>query len=337
MHLIHDAELGAFNGFGVSARARALARVEHWYDIESLSGAPEWQGLPVLIIGDGTNILFRRDFPGLVVRVENRGIQVIEKDDEQVLVRVAAGENWAELVKWCASRFYWGIENLADIPGCVGAAPIQNIGAYGCELSECLESVTAWDRNGECWSTLDLERCGLGYRTSRFRDEDTHRFVITEIALRLSRHGTPRMDYPGVADAIGPAGRGITPMDMVQAISKIRASKLPDPRRLGNAGSFFKNPIVDIEVADDLGRRHPGLVAFPQPGGKSKLSAAWLIDQCGWKGRREGDAGVYFAHALVLVNHGAATGQDIWKLAGKIQTEVHERFGINLEPEPTVI
>jgi UDP-N-acetylmuramate dehydrogenase len=338
MHLIHDAQLRPFNAFGVPARARALARVKHWHEVEQLTTDPEWQEHPMLILGDGTNCLFRQDFQGLVLRIENRGIQIIEESSEDVLVRIAAGENWSKLVIWCAGRLFWGVENLANIPGSAGAAPIQNIGAYGCELAQVLESVTAWDQQKESWTTLTREDCGFGYRSSRFKNEDAGRFVITEIALRLAKHGQPVVDYPGVSEALGPVDLAdATPEDLVRAITAIRSRKLPDPRQLGNAGSFFKNPLVDADTADSLGREWPEMPRYPQTDGRSKLSAGWLIDQCQWKGRRMGDAGVYFAHALVLVNHGQASGQELWQLAKQIQADVHKKFGLNLEPEPTII
>jgi len=338
MHLIKDADLLSFNALAVPARAQALARLEHWYEVENLAETPEFAELPLLILGGGTNVVFRGDFPGLALRIENQGIQIVEEEADVVLVRVAAGEDWASFVRWAARRLLWGIENLAAIPGCVGAAPIQNIGAYGCEVGDVLDSVTAWDRSEDRWVTLDRDACGLGYRSSRFRDEDQGRFILTEIALRLRRHGEPNLSYPGVAQALPDAGGSArpTPLDLVQTITRIREAKLPDPRVIGNVGSFFKNPVVSREIAAKLLAEHPRMAHF-SAGDRVKLAAAWLIEACGWKGHREGSVGVYEKHALVLVNRGGASGADVWRLAGRIQASVHDVFGINLEPEPTIV
>jgi UDP-N-acetylmuramate dehydrogenase len=338
MRLNRNANLVACNAFAVAARAKALATINHWYELDSVTALPEWQQLPVLVLGSGTNILFRDDFPGLVLHIANRGVDVIEESDDHVFVRVAAGENWHNLVCWSVQRGLWGIENLAMIPGTVGAAPVQNIGAYGVEVSDTLQSVKAFDRLRSRWVTLSNQDCQFGYRRSRFRDDEPERFLITEVVLRLARDGVPRNEYPGVVSELQKvSANDHGPADVAEAIMRLRSKKLPDPEEIGNAGSFFKNPVVTADRLESLLANEPEAPAVELKDGSFKLSAAWLIDQCGWKGHREGDAGVYLRHALVLVNYGTATGAEIWNLACQIQTSVVERYGIVLEPEPLVL
>ncbi len=336
MHLTRNADLRGHNTFAVAARAYALAQIDHWYQLEPLLALDDVAERPLLILGGGSNILFRGDFPGVVLKINNRGIRPIQEDRERVFVRVAAGVEWHELVLWAAGRGLWGIENLAFIPGRVGAAPIQNLGAYGTDLSETLRWVKAFDRDQRAWRTLTRDECALDYRSSRFKDLEPDRFVITEVLLELKVDGAPRTDYPGVKEALAELKTGTpSPARIAAAITRIRQRKLPDPERLPNAGSFFKNPIVSPAVAERLRDRHESLPAWPAGEGL-KLSAAWLIERCGWKGHREGDAGVAPQHALVLVNYGGASGVQIWDLARRIQDSVFERFGIRLEPEPQI-
>ncbi|MDJ0654302.1 MAG: UDP-N-acetylmuramate dehydrogenase [Xanthomonadales bacterium] len=336
MQLSWDVDLRPLNTLRVPARAWGMARVEHWYHLESVLQHPEVQNRPLLALGGGSNVLFRRDFPGLILRIENQGIQILEEEEDHLFVRVAAGESWHDLVQWSVRRGFWGIENLAFIPGLTGAAPIQNIGAYGTELSECLESVQAFDRQQARWRTLSREQCRLAYRSSRFRDDEPDRFLIAEIVLRLSRRGLPRTDYPGISQTL--ADMDVTdpgPVEMAECITRLRKAKLPDPLVVPNVGSFFKNPIVDRDQAERLQTSHPRLPVF-DTGSQAKLSAGWMIEQCGWKDFAEGDAAVSSRHALVLVNRGTATGQQIWDLALRIEASVFEKFGVRLEPEPQV-
>ncbi len=337
MLLTRDADLSGYSTFAVPARAHALAQIDHWYQLEPLLAIDELAHRPLLILGGGSNVLFRRDFPGVVLRIRNRGIVVLEEDDERVFVRVAAGVDWHQLVLWSTQRALWGIENLAFIPGRVGAAPIQNIGAYGAELGETLRWVKAFDRDQGRWATLTRDECALGYRTSRFKDTEPERFVITEILLELRLGGAPRTDYPGVREAlIELEVDEVGPAEMAAAITRVRRAKLPDPGRLPNAGSFFKNPMVAEGVYRQLRDRYPRLPAWPTDDG-AKLSAAWMIERCGWKGHRNGDAGVAPQHALVLVNYGGASGSQIWDLARRIQDSVFAKFGVRLEPEAQIL
>lgn len=336
MHLTHDADLSGLNTLAVGARAHALAQIDHWYQLEPLLALDELAERPLLILGGGSNVLFRGDFPGVVLRINNRGIRPIQEDATRVFVRAAAGVEWHELVLWTTRRRLWGIENLAFIPGRVGAAPIQNIGAYGVELSETLRWVKAFDREQRRWRTLSKDDCALAYRSSRFKDDEPERFVITEILLELRLDGSPRTDYPGVGEALAELETDTpSPAQVAAAITRIRQRKLPDPERLPNAGSFFKNPTVSPAVAERLRTRYDALPWWPV-GDRVKLSAAWLIERCGWKGHRDGDAGIAPQHALVLVNYGRASGSELWRLARRIQNSVFETFGVRLEPEAQI-
>lgn len=338
MQLKHNVPLDALNSFGVRASAWAGISIEHWYELEDALEQIEDSQRPLLVMGGGSNILFREDFPGACLWVRNRGIRPLDEENGRLFVRVAAGECWHDLVCWAAQRNLWGIENLALIPGWCGAAPIQNIGAYGVELRECLVSVKAFDLEQKRWRELGNADCHFGYRSSRFRDIDADRFIITELLLALRRDGRPRLEYPGVSEAIVEAGlEEPTALQMAQLISGIRQRKLPDPSVLGNVGSFFKNPTTSEKRAAELSQRHPEMPRYPHTAGRVKLSAAWMIDQCGWRGHREGDAGVSHEHALVLVNYGKATGRELWKLALQIQASVFERYGVRLEPEPLIL
>ncbi|MDX1442676.1 MAG: UDP-N-acetylmuramate dehydrogenase [Gammaproteobacteria bacterium] len=290
---------------------------------------------PPLVLGEGSNCLFTRDYDGLVIRVTLEGIKRHDLDDGATRLVVAAGENWHRFVRWTLDQGLAGIENLALIPGTVGAAPIQNIGAYGVEVESCIASVTAYDRNVREFVELAREDCGFAYRDSIFKQEP-HRYVVTAVSFDLRKEFTPHLDYAGLRERL--ATRGITdpgPVDVADAVESLRREKLPDPALLGNAGSFFKNPVVAGETAAKLRERHPDMPAFDTPAG-TKLSAGWLIEQAGMKGYRDGDAGISDRHALVLVNHGNATGEQLWAVAAKVREAVRESFGIELEPEPRV-
>jgi len=253
------------------------------------------------------------------------------------VVRAEAGAGWDALVDWTLARGLAGLENLALIPGLVGAAPIQNIGAYGVEVAECIAVVEAWDRGSGRMVRLDPPDCGFGYRDSVFK-RAPDRWIVTAVEFRLSRNGAPRLGYAGVReelDAMAIANAG--PAEVAGAVRRLRRRKLPDPAVIGNAGSFFKNPVVTAESAERLRSGHADLPVYPAGPGKAKLSAAWLIEHCGWRGAREGDAGVAAQHALVLVNHGHASGAELLALARRVAASVEVRFGVRLEPEPRIV
>jgi UDP-N-acetylmuramate dehydrogenase len=332
-----DASLRALNSFGVEARAAGLARVRDLDALPGLLDDPAWRERPLLVLGDGSNVLFTRDFDGLVLRIEAQRIQQSAWEGDDAVVRVEAGRNWHDFVRWSVDAGFGGLENLSLIPGTVGAAPIQNIGAYGVELDSRIEAVEVHDRAARRFDVLDRAACGFAYRDSVFKREPG-RWIVTAVRFRFPPTWTPNLDYAGVRDELAARGVAVpTPASVSEAISAIRRRKLPDPALLGNAGSFFKNPVVTAAQAQALGGAHPGMPSWPAGDGRSKLSAAWLIEKAGLKGHREGDAGVSAQHALVLVNHGAASGAQVAALARRVQDAVQSRFGVPLEPEPLIL
>ena len=281
-------------------------------------------------------MLFTGDFNGTVLLMSTRGVQV-ESDGDGTRIAVAAGECWDDFVRWTLGQGYAGLENLILIPGTVGAAPIQNIGAYGCEVAEFVESVEAWDIRERRVVMLDHATCAFGYRDSLFKREPG-RYIVTAVRFVLPRSRPLRTDYAGIEDELRRMGVDKpAPFHVAEAVVHLRTHKLPDPAVIGNAGSFFKNPIVEAAVAAALISEYPEMAAWPQPDGRSKLSAGWMIEAAGFKGLREGDAGISNRHALVLVNHGHATGPQLWSLAQQVMLGVREKFGVQLEPEPVVI
>jgi len=325
--------LRSLNTFAVDARAALLVTLETEEDILR---APSFDPARDVLLGGGSNVLFCSDVPGTVFLNRIQGIDILGQDDQQMLIEVGAGENWHALVMWSLDKGLSGLENLSLIPGSVGAAPIQNIGAYGVELASVLDRVTAWDTVAARWVTFDRDACELGYRDSRFRSRQPDRFLITSVRLRLDRQFRPQLAYDGLRDALADT-EDLSARRVSEAVIRLRRSKLPDPAVIGNAGSFFKNPVVDSDRADELSDRFPALPGWPEPDGRVKLSAAWMIEHCGLKGYRAGDAAVSERHALVLVNHGQATGAEILQLAERVRETVAESFAIRLEPEPRII
>jgi len=333
--IVRNASLAEFSTFRLPATAAELVALE---DADALPDLLDTE-LPLMLLGGGSNTVFVDDFAGRVVVNRLRGIDSEIIDRDRVLVTAAAGEDWHELVRWTLDRGLWGIENLAMIPGLVGAAPMQNIGAYGVELAHCLESVEAFDRHTGRVERLAASECDLDYRDSRFKSADRGRFVILGIRLELMMHGTPVLEYPSLLEELERHGHAQPedPRTVAAAVMRVRKRKLPDPAVIPSAGSFFKNPVVKNPVAEDLVEQNPDLPNWPDKPGFTKLSAGWLIDQLGWRGRSVGGAAVYARHALVLVNRGVATGSDVLELARAIQANVSERFGIALEPEPVLV
>jgi UDP-N-acetylmuramate dehydrogenase len=344
--LIENASLATRNTLRVAAKARLLAEIHDATKLPELLAFPAIRNRPLLVLGEGSNVLFTGDFDGTVLVMATRGVHVeplaprgvqVESDGDTARIAVAAGERWDDFVRWTLGQGYAGMENLILIPGTVGAAPIQNIGAYGCEVAEFVESVEAWDTREHRVVMLDHATCAFGYRDSLFKREPG-RYIVTAVRFVLPRQRELRTDYAGIQDELRRMGVDRpAPFHVAEAVVHLRTKKLPDPDVIGNAGSFFKNPIVDAATAEALKRNHSELPAWPQPDGRCKLSAAWLIEAAGFKGMREGDAGISNRHALVLVNHGNATGPQLWALAQKVMHGVREKFGIQLEPEPVVI
>ena len=335
--LIEDAPLAARNTLRVAARAALLAEVHDASALPELFAYPAVRTGDILVLGEGSNVLFTGDYAGTVIAMATRGVEVLDDDGTRALIRVAAGERWDDFVRWSLGRGYAGLENLILIPGTVGAAPLQNIGAYGVEVGEFIDAVEVWDRPSQRAVTLDRGACDFVYRDSIFK-RVPDRWLITAVVFALPHAHALRLDYAGVREEL--AAMGVTqpaPFHVAEAVLRLRTRKLPDPAVIGNAGSFFKNPVVPATQAGALKREHPDLPAWPVPGDHAKLSAAWLIEACGFKGLREGDAGISNRHALVLVNHGQARGAELWALAQRVQAGVRERFGVELEPEPRIL
>jgi UDP-N-acetylmuramate dehydrogenase len=342
--IIEHARLDARNTFGVRATAPMLVEVADVAALPGLFANPMLRDGPVLVLGGGSNLLFVGDPPGAVLSLAAHGIGILEDDGTTAIVRADAGLGWHDCVLWTLRHGLCGLENLALIPGTVGAAPIQNIGAYGVEVRDCIHAVEAFDRRSGGVVRFTAGECEFAYRDSLFKRDPEH-YVVTAVEFALSCTPALKLDYAGIRDELramgidGPPGAA----QVADAVIRIRRRKLPDPAVLGNAGSFFKNPIVPAATAERLLSAHPGMPAFRGSSDDTrKLSAAWLIDQCGWKGYRnidgpDGDAGVSDAHALVLVNHGNATGAQLLALARRIAASVQERFGVAIEPEPRLI
>ena len=336
--LVENARLDARNTFGVAARAPMLVEVADAAVLPELFGYAMLRDGPVLVLGGGSNLLFAGDPEGAVLALNAQHIAILEDDGETAIVRADAGVEWHAFVLWTLGHGLAGLENLALIPGTVGAAPIQNIGAYGVEVRESTHAVHAFDRTTHTMTTLTPAQCAFAYRDSVFK-HDPDRYVVTAVDFRLSRTARLRTDYAGVGDELAAMGIDAPRASQVaEAVCRIRRRKLPDPAVIGNAGSFFKNPIVARAQAEALQAEHPALPVFRGADDDSrKLSAGWLIDACGWKGHRDGDAGVAPSHALVLVNHGHATGEALLALARRIADSVRARFGIAIEPEPRIV
>lgn len=336
--IIENKSLKALNTFGIEASARYYAGVENSGEIKSVLA--EWRGmnLPLLVLGGGSNVLFTKDFEGFILHMCNKGIQVTGEDEGHIFVRVEAGEVWDDFVQFCIDRGLGGVENLVAIPGSAGAAPVQNIGAYGAEVKDVIEEVTLRLLEDGREHVIHASECTFGYRTSLFKTSLKGKVVITSVLFRLKKHPVVNPGYGDVQRKLEEAGidrPGIG--DISSIIRGIRANKLPDPQTTGNAGSFFKNPVVDTFMYAKLLEENPALPFYPQADGLVKLAAGWLIEQCGLKGYRRGDAAVHSRQALVLINHGNASGRQIIALAAHVIETVWQRFGVRLEPEVNIL
>ena len=333
--------LRSSNTFGIDACAPRLVEVDEADALPGLlaAGLLGDASAPAMVLGGGSNLLFAGDPECTLLRLCGARIDIIDdRDPAHVVVRAEAGVDWHALVMWSLAQGLGGLENLALIPGTVGAAPIQNIGAYGVEVGERIVAVEAFDRERGSAVRLDRDACAFAYRDSRFK-RAPDREIVTAVEFALSRHSAPRLGYAGLGEELAAMGIVVpAPADVGEAVIRLRRRKLPDPARIGNAGSFFKNPLVPTAQAQALVAEHPDLPLYPAGDpGRRKLSAAWLIEACGWKGHRDGDAGVSAGHALVLVNHGSASGQELLDLAIRIRDSVQARFGVALEPEPRIV
>tara|TARA_R110001599_G_scaffold171353_1_gene362238 strand:+ start:244986 stop:246014 length:1029 start_codon:yes stop_codon:yes gene_type:complete len=330
-----DFSLLAHNTFGIDAKAQAYLPVLSVDTLRAVRSDAVLSALPRLILGGGSNILLTRDFPGLVLHMQMTGIEITSEDEHATYVRAAAGENWHRFVRWTLAQGLGGLENLSLIPGSIGAAPIQNIGAYGVEIKDSLHSLTLLDMTTGEQKTLSNAECAFGYRDSVFKHSLRDRAVVLDVTFALPKKWQPQLRYADVQQELDRRGNSTpTAQNISDAVIAIRTRKLPDPAVIGNAGSFFKNPVVTVAQRDALLTSYPNLVSHAQADGSVKLAAGWLIDQCGWKGRTAGAAGVYENQALVLVNRGGASGQEVVQLAAAIQEDVAKRFDVKLEPEP---
>ncbi|MES2165232.1 MAG: UDP-N-acetylmuramate dehydrogenase [Pseudomonadota bacterium] len=330
--------LQSLNTFGIAASAHAYLRVTETEQLLGVFADAAWVSAPKLVLGGGSNLLLTGDFPGLVLHIALQGREVLAGDESHHYVRAAAGENWHEFVQWTLAQGVGGLENLSLIPGTVGAAPIQNIGAYGLETKDVFHSVTVFDPSNGGTRTMDAAACRFGYRDSIFKQEGGRHLIILDVCFALPKQWQPNLRYAELAQAVAEQGLAAPSAQQVaDTVIAIRRRKLPDPAVIGNAGSFFKNPVVTGAQCAALLERFPTLVHHAQPDGSEKLAAGWLIDQCGWKGRNLGAAGVYPKQALVLVNNGGAKGSDVVALARAIQADVQARYGVLLEPEPVFI
>lgn len=330
-----DIDLTPRNSFRVRQRAARLVEFDTADDLRSLfadGGPARWT-----VLSGGNNILFTRDYDGVLLTPVACGIETLDDDGCTALVRVDAGVEWDDLVEWAVARGLWGIENLSLIPGKAGAAPVQNIGAYGCEAKDAIERVHLFRTDTLREETLEAAACRFGYRESIFKHELRGRAVITAIEIRLSHTAAPKLGYGDVEREVAARG-GATLRNIRDAIIAIRQAKLPDTAVLGNAGSFFKNPSVELSVAERLQAEWPEMPLYPsQEAGKAKLAAGWLIDRAGMKGYREGSVGVHERQALVLVNHGGATGSEVIALARKVQAAVRDKFGVEIDTEVNIL
>lgn len=328
--------LRQYNTFGMQVNAREYTEISEESQIPALLRLIGRYDGKVLFLGGGSNMLFTQDFNGLVVRIATKGIEIVDQDDEFVYVRGMAGETWDDFVQYCVLRNFGGLENLSLIPGNVGSCPIQNIGAYGVEVKDTFYMLDAVSlRTGE-FREFFPDECAFGYRSSAFKHELKGQYLILSVTFRLRKHPVLNTSYGSIPAELESLGEEPTVRSVAKAVTNIRRSKLPDPQEIGNAGSFFKNPVVSNQQFNELRTAYPDIPAYAADNG-TKLAAGWMIEQCGWKGYREGDAGVHARQALVLVNYGTATGSQIYTLAIQIIESVRSKFGVILEPEVNII
>ncbi|HTI59853.1 UDP-N-acetylmuramate dehydrogenase [Mucilaginibacter sp.] len=336
LQIQENVSLKNFNTFGIDVSAKYFVEITHEDDLAELFMDPQWLNIQRLVMGGGSNMLLKKDFDGLVIRINIRGIEHRLSQDD-VFVEAGAGEVWNDLVNYCVDRGYAGIENLSLIPGSVGASPIQNIGAYGVELKDVFKSCRAFEIATSQFKTFDKEDCGFGYRDSVFKGELKEQYIIVSVKFHLSLVPNLNLKYGAIEQEL--VNRNITNLtikDVSRVVSHIRVSKLPDPSTIGNAGSFFKNPVISAEQFTEVHAKFPEVVHYPAASGV-KLAAGWLIEQCGWKGKVVGNTGTWKNQALVLVNHGGATGEEVYSLSSQIIDSVYSKFGVLLEREVNIV
>ncbi|MFA6274183.1 MAG: UDP-N-acetylmuramate dehydrogenase [Candidatus Paceibacterota bacterium] len=337
MEILKNYDLSSLNSFHVSARAKFFAEIKNEDDFKNLANIPEFKNNEKLFLGGGSNILFTKDFDGIVILNKMKGIQVLKEDDNYVFLKVAGGEKWHDLVLFTVEKNLWGIENLALIHGTVGAAPVQNIGAYGSEVKDSIESVECFEIENGKKKIFANKECKFGYRDSIFKSELKGKFFIFSVTFKLKKNSEPSISYNALKNHLAKNNLEIkNSKDVSNAVIDIRKSKLPNPKDLGNAGSFFKNVYVDQKKLEELKKSYPEIPYFEEEG-KIKIPAGWLVEQCGWKGKRIGNVGVHEKQALILVNYGNASGLEIKNLAEQIINSVFQKFGLKLFPEVNLI
>jgi UDP-N-acetylmuramate dehydrogenase len=336
LKVCNNISLRAYNTFGIDIKAERVITVESEDEAVSFIKNDNSVKGQLLILGAGSNFLFTGDFYGTVLHSRIGGIRIGDTNDKNVIISVGSGVIWDELVEWCVEKGYGGLENLSLIPGTVGASPVQNIGAYGVEAGECIEKVRAVSTEDGSVREFSNTDCRFGYRNSIFKNELKGKYFVTAVFFRLYLNPSLKTGYGALAEEVDKKG-GATLRNVRQAVIDIRRSKLPDPAVTGNAGSFFRNPVVSDETAISLKMEYPDMPVFPDSSGGTKLAAGWLIERCGWKGFRKGDAGVHEKQALVIVNYGNALGSDIYNLSEEIKESVLKRFGVELEREVEIV
>ena len=333
MQFAVNVDLKPYNTFGLAATAQYFSKLSSVEELSNLN-----TNAPVLVLGGGSNLLFRDHIDGFVVKNEIMGIDLIREDADHVYVRAGAGENWHGFVEHCIAKGWCGVENLALIPGCIGASPMQNIGAYGVEIKDVFHSLEAWHLQDKELHSFSLEDCAFGYRESVFKRKYKGQYIITHVTYRLRKTPEFHISYGAIQQELERMGvQELSIRAVADAVIGIRRSKLPDPAVIGNAGSFFKNPEVPAETFVALKQRFPDIVGYSTSSGMVKLAAGWLIERAGWKGYRKGDAGVHENQALVLVNYGQATGDEIFQLSEEILHSIDAQFGVHLEREVNII
>ena len=338
MEILENVSLKRYNTFGLDIKAKYFTELATRDDIEKFINQDEFRSINKMILGGGSNILFTKDYNGLVAKISTKGNRVVEEKDNEVLVESMAGEKWNDFVTYCVEKELYGVENLSLIPGTVGAAPVQNIGAYGVELKDVFESLQGiMIETGEEKTFLKNE-CRFDYRNSIFKEKLKGKFIITKVTLRLSKEKKFNLNYRAFQSYIELGKqKNLTLREVSELVKKIRRDKLPNPRKYGNAGSFFKNPEVDKNKIDELHNHFEDLVHFKVTEDKYKIAAGWLIEKCGFRGKNIGNVGTYKKQSLVIINFGSATGNEIKNFAEQIQNAVYKKFGVNLIPEVNII
>jgi UDP-N-acetylmuramate dehydrogenase len=339
MQIQQNKSLKPYNTFGIDVNAKYFAAFESSNDLDMIFNNSDFQNLPKMVLGGGSNMLLVRDFDGLILKNGCRGIEIVEETKDFAFVEAKGGENWHEFVLWCLDNNFGGVENLSLIPGTVGASPIQNIGAYGVELKDVFFELSAYHISTQKIVKFDNESCQFGYRESIFKNTEKGNYIILSVIFRLTKqHHNLNVNYGAIQTVLTEKKiTNPTIQEISNAIIEIRSSKLPNPAEIGNSGSFFKNPEIEANFFNELKIKFPNIIGYDLPNGKVKVPAGWLIEQCGWKGKRIGNTGAYAKQALVLVNYGNATGEEVWNLALMIQDSVKVKFGISISAEVNVI